>query len=65
MFTRGSRHEEADTRMMVCAADAAASGNSSILIQSVDTDIVALAVAVIVKIEASKLWALFGTGNNE
>ncbi len=58
-------HEEADTRMMVHAADAAASGYSSILIRSVDTDVVALAVAVIDKIEASELWVLFGTGKNE
>ncbi len=58
-------HEEADTRMMVHVADAAASGYSSILIRTVDTDVVALAVAVVDKIEVSEVWIMFGTGKNQ
>lgn len=37
-------HEEADTRMMVHAADAVKSGHRTILILTVDTDVVVLAV---------------------
>ena len=58
-------HEEADTRMMVHVADAAASGYSSILIRTVDTDVVALAVAVFGEVEVSELWIMFGTGKNQ
>ncbi len=50
--------------MMVHAADLAVIGYSVILIRSVDTDVVALAVDVIDKIEALELWVLFGTGKN-
>ncbi len=50
---------------MVHAADLAVIGYSVILIRSVDTDVVALAVDVIDKIEASELWVLFGTGKNK
>ena len=58
-------HEEADTRMMVHVADAAASGYSSIPIRTVDTDVVALAVAVFGEVEVSELWIMFGTGKNQ
>ncbi|XP_077965911.1 uncharacterized protein LOC120340019 [Styela clava] len=50
--------------MLVHVADAAASGYSSILMRTVDTDVVALAVAVVNEVEVSALWIMFGTGNN-
>ena len=37
-------HEEVDTRMFVHAADAASRGHKKIIIRSVDTDVVVLAV---------------------
>ncbi|KAG7156429.1 hypothetical protein Hamer_G006188, partial [Homarus americanus] len=59
-------HEEADTRMMVHAADALECGHRRILIRTVDTDIVILAVAL--ENERSEvldeLWLTFGTGKN-
>ena len=40
-------HEEADTRMFVHAADAASGGHKNIIIRTVDTDVVVLAVYVV------------------
>ncbi|KAG7168436.1 putative winged helix-turn-helix domain containing protein 5 [Homarus americanus] len=59
-------HEEADTRMMVHAADALECGHRRILICTVDTNAVILAVAV--ANERSEvlddLWLTFGIGKN-
>ena len=38
-------HEEADTRIMVHLADAVKEGHKDILIRTVDTDVVALAIS--------------------
>ncbi|KAG7163186.1 hypothetical protein Hamer_G002264 [Homarus americanus] len=59
-------HEEADTRMMVHAADALECGHRRILIRTVDTDVAIFAVALANErsevIDA--LWLTFGTGKN-
>ena len=55
-------HEEADTRMMVHVADAVESGHTSIVIRTVDTDVVVLAVSVVHKLQVPELWIAFGTG---
>lgn len=57
-------HEEADTRMMVHIADITNRGYSTILVRSVDTDVVVLAVATVAKIEISELWIAFGTAKD-
>ncbi|KAG7178072.1 hypothetical protein Hamer_G003830 [Homarus americanus] len=59
-------HEEADTRMMVHAADALECGHWRILIRTVDTDVVILAVALANERSEvlDELWLIFGTGKN-
>lgn len=55
-------HEESDSRMMVHVADAVTNGHTSIVIRTVDTDVVVLAVAVLYKLKLQELWIAFGTG---
>ncbi|KAG7163709.1 hypothetical protein Hamer_G002941 [Homarus americanus] len=59
-------HEEADTRMRVHAADALECGHRRILIRTVDTDVVILAVALANERSEvlDELWFTFGTGKN-
>ncbi|XP_063543982.1 uncharacterized protein LOC134754187 isoform X2 [Cydia strobilella] len=58
-------HEEADTRMMVHVADAVAQGHTKIMLRTVDTDVVVLAVACISQLpELQELWVHIGTGKN-
>ncbi|KAG7164213.1 hypothetical protein Hamer_G014357 [Homarus americanus] len=60
-------HEEADTRMMVHAADALECGHRRILIRTVDTDVVILAVALANERSEvlDELWLTFGTGKDQ
>ena len=55
--------EEADGRMFLHAADAAQRGNDKILIRTVDTDVVILAVAATQRLSV-KIWLAFGTGKS-
>ena len=57
-------HEEADTRMMVHVADALGNGHKSIMIQTADTDVVVLAVAVVGALSLEELWVSYGTGKS-
>ena len=57
-------HEEADTRMMVHVADAVDKGHNSIIIRTVDTDVVVLAVAAVHTLGIKEIWVSFGTGKN-
>ncbi|KAG7173838.1 hypothetical protein Hamer_G018107 [Homarus americanus] len=59
-------HEEADTRMMVHAADVLECGHRRILIRTVDTDVVILTVALANERSEvlDELWLTFGTGKN-
>ncbi|KAG7168460.1 hypothetical protein Hamer_G002523 [Homarus americanus] len=59
-------HEEADTSMMVHAADALECGHRRILIRTVDTDVVILAVALAIERSEvlDELWLTFVTGKN-
>lgn len=52
-------HEEADTRMLVHAAHA---GYSKVMIRTVDTDVVVIAVACWQHLNLEELWIMFGTG---
>ena len=58
-------HEEADSRMLLHANHAALSGHTKILIRTVDTDVVVLAVSVAATLGAEyEIWLAFGTGKN-
>ena len=58
-------HEEADNRMMLHIADAARQ-HKAVLICTVDSDVVVLAVYVFQKLQMSltALWMVFGTGKH-
>lgn len=55
-------HEEADTRVILHASDAANKGSKKCLIRTVDTDILVLAIAYVERIGVEELWVAFGTG---
>jgi len=56
-------HEEADSRMLLHASHAAQHGHHAILIRTVDTDVVVLAVSPAQELQPEdKLWLAFGTG---
>lgn len=59
-------HEEADTRMMVHLADAVAQGHTKVMLRTVDTDVVVLAVTCIPNLpQLDELWAhIIGTNKN-
>ena len=57
-------HEEADTRIFVHAKDAYFKGYNSILIRTVDTDVVILAINVLNHIPLNQLWIHFSVGKN-
>ncbi|KAE8741792.1 hypothetical protein FOCC_FOCC012681 [Frankliniella occidentalis] len=58
--------EEADARLILHAADAARNGCENIVIRSVDSDVVVLAVSYFYELRnigVKKLWIDFGSGN--
>ena len=58
-------HEEADTHMLLHVAHATRHGHSKILIRTVNTDVVAIAVRIFQLLEAlQQLWVAFGTGKS-
>ena len=57
-------HEEADTRLFVHVADALWKGFQKVMVHTVDTDVVVLAIAKFNQIGADKLWLAFGTRSN-
>ncbi len=59
-------HEEADSRMMLHVAHAAQQGHQGILIHTVDTDVVVLAVMISHPTlpASSEVWLAFGTGKS-
>jgi len=57
-------HEEADTRMLLHALDASESGLQSVLLRTVDTDVVVISIASFHKLKLDKLWIAFGTGKH-
>lgn len=52
-------HEEADTHTFGHAKHASVSGMKKILIRTVDTDVVILAIAFLHKLEVEELWVAF------
>ena len=58
-------HKEADTRMLLHVAHASKNVHQRIMIQTVDTDVVVLAVAAAQGLKpADELWLAFGTGKS-
>ncbi len=55
-------HEEADTRILLHVQDAARQGYSKVLIRTVDTDVIVLAVTAAGRLGIEDLWVAFGTG---
>jgi hypothetical protein len=56
-------HEEADSRMILHAFDAASKMSQKILIRTVDTDVVVLAIANAQKLGIAELWVAFNKAN--
>jgi len=57
-------HEEADSRIFVHVKDMAQQGYTKVMIRTVDTDVVVIAVAKFLQIGLDELWVAFGTGKN-
>jgi hypothetical protein len=57
-------HEEADTRLILHCLHASKCGLKRIIIRTVDTDVVVLAVSFFDSLGVDKLWVHFGVGKN-
>ena len=57
-------HEEADTRLLLHAADAARRRYTKVMVRTVDTDVVVIAVAKFQYISLTELWIEFGVGKH-
>ena len=58
------QHEEADTRLMLHLNHAAQNGHRKAYIRTVDTDVVALAMAHFNQLDLTELWVGLGTGKH-
>ena len=57
--------QEADTRIILQVQDAVTKGSQSVIIRTVDTDVVVVAIYVFYKShDLKKVWIAFGTGNS-
>jgi hypothetical protein len=56
--------EEADTRMLLHASDAAKKGHKKIMLRTADTDVVVIAVAYFSKLLVEELWLSFGVSQH-
>ncbi|CAG2200822.1 unnamed protein product [Mytilus edulis] len=57
-------NHEADTRTLLHVGDAVKSGMQKIMIRTVDTDVVVIAVSAVHKLNITCLWMAFGVGIN-
>ena len=57
-------HEEADTGLLLHAADAVKKGHRKLCVRTVDTDVVVIAIAMFNQINPDELRLAFGTGSN-
>ena len=55
-----SNHEEADTRMLLNAANASQSGLGKVMIRTVETDVVVIALGMFSSLNLSEQWISFG-----
>ena len=56
--------EEADTRLFIHVMDASVNGSKKIMIITVDTDVVVIAIYVFFSLDVQELWIEFGSGMN-
>ena len=56
-------HEEADTRIIIHCLDAARKGHQKIMVRTVDTDVVIIAISFFHLLNVEELWIAFGTGS--
>ena len=56
--------DEADSRLLLHAADATANGCQKVMLCTVDTDVLVISIALFSQMNLKKLWLAFGTGNN-
>ena len=57
-------HEEADTRLFLQVADAVKKGYMKLLVRTVDTGVVRVAIATLNRTKPDELWVAFGTGGH-
>ena len=58
------KNEEADTRLLLHAADAGKCGFNRIMLRTVDTDVLVIAIAAFHELALSELWIAFGVGKH-
>ena len=57
-------HEEADTCLFLHVADAVKKGYRKLLVRTVDTDVVVVAIATLNRTKPGEFWVAFGTGGH-
>jgi len=57
-------YKEADTRIILHVAHAAHTRCNNVMIRTVDTDVVVLAVSSFQRLPVTEMWVVFGTGNH-
>lgn len=57
-------HEEADTRIFLHLEDVVKAGYSKVVIRTVDTDVLVLAVKAVRCVDITELWVAFGVGDS-
>ena len=57
-------HEEADTRILLHAVECAMQGFNTVVIRTVDMDVMIIAISMFQHLGLSELWIAFGTGKN-
>ena len=57
-------HEEADIRLFLHVADVVKKGYMKLLVRTIDTDIVVVAIATLNRTKPDELWVAFGTGEH-
>ena len=57
-------HEEADTCLFLHVADAVKNGYRKLLVRTVDTEVVVVAIATLNRTKPDELWVAFGTGGH-
>ena len=60
-----SNHEEADTRVLLHAANASQSGMGKIMIRTIYADVVVIALGMFSWLNLSEMWISFGTSKNQ
>ena len=59
-----STHEEADTRMFLHVSDAVNHGYGRVMVRTVDSDVLVLAIAAVQQLSIDELWIAFGSGKS-